>query len=165
MRPATPRDIPELVALINQAYRVEDPLIIGDRTDAADLANLMGQGVFLVDSAGGHLEFGWLRASVFVRISGERGYFGMLAVDPTVQGNGVGASMIRAAEEYCRRAGCRLMELTIIETRTELLGFYGRFGYAPTTKIPFPVPRKMRAHFELQKMEKVLKDSDDSTSR
>lgn len=68
----------------------------------------------------------------------ERGYFGLLAVDPARQRSGAGARLIAAAEEYCRSAGRHFMDLTLVNLRTELPPYYRRFGYVENGTLPFP---------------------------
>ncbi len=76
---------------------------------------------------------------VYVVIHGETGYFGMLSIDPARQGHGLGRQLIAAAEAHCRNAGCRQMELEVVNLRTELPPFYRRFGYAESVTRPFPI--------------------------
>jgi len=46
--------------------------------------------------------------------------------------------MVAAAEDYCRAADCRFMDLTIVNLRTELPAFYHRLGYTESGTLPFP---------------------------
>jgi len=73
---------------------------------------------------------GQLVASVYVEVRGSRGYFGMLAVHPQQQKNGLGSKMVGAAEEYCRARGCGAMDLVVLSLRTELPPLYRKLGYA-----------------------------------
>lgn len=131
-RRATVEDAGTLAALINLAYRVEDFFKIGDRTDADDLQKRMEDGAFLVleDAAG-------IAGAVYVALHGTTGYFGMLSIDPARQGQGLGSRLIAEAEGYCRDAGCSVMELEVVNLRTELPPFYKRFGYAEHGTRPF----------------------------
>jgi GNAT superfamily N-acetyltransferase len=58
-----------------------------------------------------------------------------------VQAGGIGRRMIAAAEaEAVARFGARIMEMTVIEARPDLIAWYGRRGYAPSgEKRPLPV--------------------------
>lgn len=132
-RVAGPDDAPALAALINLAYRVEDFFKIGDRTDAPEVREKMTHGAFVVlEDADGTLA-----GSVYVTANESVGYFGMLSIDPSRQGQGLGTRLILEAEERCRRAGCRTMELEVVNLRTELPPFYRRFGYTETGTRPF----------------------------
>jgi hypothetical protein len=84
-RYATTDDIPEIVRIINAAFRVEDFFIDGDRTSEADISARMPSrtfAFFVIDSP----EPGVLAATVMMDIHGGRGHFGMLSVDPPFQG-------------------------------------------------------------------------------
>jgi GNAT superfamily N-acetyltransferase len=131
-RLAVPGDAPAVAALISLAYRVEDFFKTGDRTDEADVRARMAKSAFLLlEDAGG------LAGCVYVDVRGETGYFGMLSVDPARQGHGLGARLIAAAEDHCRHAGCREMEIEVVHLRTELPPFYRRFGYLESGTRPF----------------------------
>ena len=131
-RLAVPGDAEALAALISLAYRVEDFFKTCDRTDAAEVRDKMTHGAFIVleDNEG-------MAGCVYVSVNGGLGYFGMLAVDPSRQGQGLGARLIGDAEDHCRRAGCREIEIEVVNLRTELPPFYRRFGYAEAGTRPF----------------------------
>ena len=143
-RLAVPADADVLAALISLAYRVEDFFKIGDRTDPDDVRKRMQNGAFLVLE-----ENGTIVGSVYVEVHGDTGYFGMLSIDPTRQGQGLGSTLIAAAEDHCRRAGCQTMELEVVNLRTELPPFYHRFGYAEAGTRPFTEHErtKLPCHF------------------
>ncbi len=133
LRFATEADIDRLVALINAAYQVEKFFKIGERTDAAEVAQHLASGHFLLLE-----DEGSLAGSVYVEVRGTRGYFGMLSVDPDRQRSGIGRRLIAAAEEFCRERGCRFMDLSVVDLRTELPPLYAKFGYQVTGSEPFP---------------------------
>ena len=60
------------------------------------------------------------------------------SVDPSRQGQGLGTTLLRAAEEFCRGAGCRTMEILVVNLRTELPPYYRRHGYIEIGVRPFP---------------------------
>jgi GNAT superfamily N-acetyltransferase len=72
----------------------------------------------------------------------------MLAIDPARQRQGLGARLIAAAEDHCRRAGCRDMEIEVVNLRSELPPYYRRLGIECGTR-PFPDPQRTRVscHF------------------
>jgi ribosomal protein S18 acetylase RimI-like enzyme len=146
IRPALPADAEFLVRLINAAFRVEQPFIEGDRIDAEGVRSYMAKGKFLVaeDSAG-------LAACVYVELRGDRGYLGLLGVDPPCQGTGLGRKMIDAAESYFREAGSIAVDLRVISARTPLPAFYRHLGYLETGTAPFApdVPVKVPCHYIL----------------
>ncbi len=151
LRPASSADLLSLASLINRAYEVEKFFVDGDRVSPEDLALLMMRGVMLVGEDAG----GAMAACVYVEVRGDRAYFGLLAVDPARQGGGWGRRMIEAAEAHARAAGCRAMDLSVVNLRTELPPLYRRFGYEETGTAAFNDPRAARpCHFIL--MSKAL---------
>jgi GNAT superfamily N-acetyltransferase len=132
VRLALPEDVPELVRLINASFVVEQPFIEGDRIDTEGVRGYMEKGKFLLaeDSSG-------LAGCVYVELRGERGYLGLLGVDPPRQGTGLGRFLMDAAENYFRAAGCRAVDLRIISPRAPLPAFYRHLGYAQTGTAPF----------------------------
>jgi len=154
IRIAVPEDVPPLVHLINTAFGVEQPFIEGDRIDAEGVRGYMEKGKFLLaeDSIS-------LVACVYVELREDRGYVGLLGVDPSRQGTGLGRRLMGAAENYFREAGCVAIDLRIISPRTPLLGFYRHLGYLQTGTAPFApdVPIKVPCHYVL--MSKQLRDS------
>ena len=145
LRFATELDIPALIPLVNAAYQVEKFFKVGERTDEAELRELLKKGRFLLLEEGTKLI-----GCVYVEQRGDRGYFGMLAVSPDRQKQGIGTRLIAAAEEFFREQGCRAVELTVVDKRTELPPLYERFGYRVTGTAPFPadiMPVKMPCSF------------------
>lgn len=67
-------------------------------------------------------------------------YFGMFAVDPTLQGGGYGRQVLAEAERIARDDfGANAMEMTVIRQREALIAWYERRGYAQTgERRPFP---------------------------
>lgn len=136
LRSATPADSEAIARLVNDAFRPERSFIDADRTNPSKIRHLFHKGKFLLlgDSGDSASPAG----CVYVEIRGDRGYFGLLAVDPAQQRSGIGGRLIAAAEEECRGAGCRYMDLTLVNLRTELPDYYRRFGYCENGTLPFP---------------------------
>jgi N-acetylglutamate synthase-like GNAT family acetyltransferase len=151
MRVAAPEDAEAIKHLVNVAFRTERFFIDEDRVDLDRVCALMAQGEFLIAE-----EAGKLAACVYVETRGERGYFGLLAVDPAKQKSGLGSRLITAAEERCRAAGCRLMDLTIVNLRKELPAFYGARGYVESGTEPFPAAARAKMPCHLVRMTKPL---------
>jgi len=139
VRRATARDHETLLRIINEAYLVERFFVDGDRIAPDVLTRLMGKGTFLIGDDDGRA-----RACVYVELRGERGYFGLLAVDPGSQRGGWGRRMIAAAEAHCRDAGCVALDINVVNLRTELPPFYKTLGYIETGSAPFTDPRATR---------------------
>lgn len=60
----------------------------------------------------------------------EHAYIGELAVIAEVEGQGVGAALLSAAETWARERGLRLVALDTSAANTRAREFYGRHGYA-----------------------------------
>ena len=158
-RPATADDAPAIVRVVNRAYRVEDFFVTGDRTTGDDVRARMATpgGCFLVvddDAAGA--DPGALAAAVYVKLRGTRGYLGMLAVDPERQRRGLGRALVAAAEARCRAAGCRFLDIDVVNVRRELPAFYASLGFAPYDLAPFPEPARLRREAWVVLMTKPL---------
>lgn len=145
IRAATARDMPAMISLVNRAFAVET-FIDGTRTDEERMAEMMRKGEFLLAERGS----GRVLACVYTELRGERGYFGMLAVDPSEQGTGLGRRMVEAAEDYCRRRGCKAMDITVLNLRPELPPFYRKLGYTETGTEEFHPFRPLRPGIECQ---------------
>lgn len=144
IRPALLREAEALAILINAAFRVELPFIDGDRINPDGVRAYMEKGKFLLaeDSAG-------LAGCVYVELQGERGYLGLLGVEPRRQGTGLGRRLMAAAEDFFRHKGCVAVDLRIVSARTPLPSFYRHLGYEETGTAPFPhdVPSKVPCHY------------------
>jgi len=151
IRHARSTDVEALAALINIAFRVELPFIEDDRINPRGVRAYMGKGKFLIaeDSAG-------LVGCVYAELRSDRGYLGLLGVEPRRQGTGLGRRLMDAAEEFFRDAHCVAIDLRIVSARTPLPGFYRHLGYVETGTAPLPpdAPVKVPCHFIL--MSKLL---------
>ena len=144
IRRAVESDAGTLTHLINAAFAVEQFFIDSDRISLAQVGEYFQTGAFLVAENDGEMA-----ACIYVELRGERGYFGLLSVDPIRQRSGLGRRLIAAAEEFCRNAGCRFMDMRIVNLREELPAYYTKLGYAETGISPFPpeVETKLPCHF------------------
>lgn len=138
-------DAEAITRVINAAFKqAESFLIDRDRIDESSVRSLLEKGNFLVAD-----DQGLLVGCVYVEVRGERAYLGLLAVDPQRQKAGLGSKLMDAAEEFCTKAGCRFMDLRIVNVRRELPDYYHRRGYVETGIIPFPpeLNPKVPCHF------------------
>jgi GNAT superfamily N-acetyltransferase len=155
MRLAENQDAESITDLINAAFKVAEGFLIDrDRITLESVQSLLQTGKFLLAEADGNS--GGLPGCVYVELRGERAYLGLLSVDPSLQKSGLGSALMNAAEEYCARAGCRFMDLQLINLREELPGFYRRRGYVESGVAPLTagITPKLPCHFV--KMSKPL---------
>ncbi len=143
-RIAEPADLEAITALINLAFQVERFFVDRDRIDTEAVRDLAAKGQFILFADGEGLA-----GCVYVEIKGERGYVGLLSVDPGRQRAGLGSALMQAAEEHCRKSGCRFADLRIVNIRRELPEFYRRLGYLETGSAPFTagIVTKIPCHF------------------
>jgi N-acetylglutamate synthase-like GNAT family acetyltransferase len=164
IRSATADDVDVVVALVESAYRgdssragwtTEADLLAGRRTGPDEVAELVP-----------HLLLAEQDSDVVgcctMVPKDNRGYFGMFAVRPGLQGGGVGAALLAAAEDRARALGLPAVEMTVLRQRSELIAFYLRRGYADTgEERPFPYGderfgRPNRSDLSFVVLEKVL---------
>jgi ribosomal protein S18 acetylase RimI-like enzyme len=147
---ATLRDIPQLVELINSAYRgdhskkgwtTEADLLGGVRTDADGLEKMMGkQDAVIIKFCD---EENVLQGCVYLEKKESRMYLGMLTVSPLEQAKGIGKKLLFAAEKYAGDQKCFTIEMTVISVRDELITWYEKHGYYRTGETkPFPSDEK-----------------------
>jgi predicted N-acetyltransferase YhbS len=145
IRLAADHDAKEIMSVINAAFRQAESFFIdGDRINTESMQSLMEKGKFLVADDGGSVA-----GCVYVELRGEHAYLGLLSVDPERQKVGLGSTLMNAAEEFCKNAGSRFMDLRIVNLRRELPEFYRHRGYAETGTAPFTpgINSKLPCHF------------------
>ena len=128
IRTAGENDVPAIVALVNAAFAVERSFVDRDRTQADEITAMMRKGTFLVvdDDREG------LLAGMYLERRGARAYLGMLSIQPSQQGRGLGRGMMAAAEAHVRAWGCSAIDIRILNLRTELPPFYLALGFVQT---------------------------------
>lgn len=138
-------DVPDIVELVNAAYRPasneqgwthEAALVRGDRTSPKQVEDL-----FTTDSWALVLTVrDWIAACVHVKRGGQVCLIGMLATHPRLQGQGLGHQMLACAERFAL-SSCLAMriEIAVLSGRPELLAFYKRRNYVLTGRAdPYP---------------------------
>jgi ribosomal protein S18 acetylase RimI-like enzyme len=141
-RTADLTDAEALVPLINRAFEIELQFFDTERIDLAETLEHLKKGTFLLAE-----ENGTLAGCNYVERRGHAGYFGLLSVDPAYQGRGLGRKLVDQAEDFCRAAGCSLMQIRVLNHRTELPPFYEKLGYSvarleeveqkPSARLPY----------------------------
>lgn len=145
LRLAESQDAEAITAVINSAFKKAEAFFIDrDRIDEESVRSLMEKGKFLITE-----DHGTVRGCVYVELRGDRAYLGLLSVDPKWQQAGLGSRLMKGAEDHCAQAGCRFMDLRIVNLRTENHAFYLRRGYGETGTEPFPseLTPKLPCHF------------------
>ena len=142
----TLQDIPQLVTLINSAYRGEESkkgwtteanLLEGERVNGEGLEKTINQpNAVILKCVNDAAE---IIGSVYLKKNDNKMYLGMLTVSPTLQAGGIGKKILQASEEYAAEQKCNAVEMTVISVRHELIAWYQRHGYHDTGKrTPFP---------------------------
>ncbi|MFH9863373.1 GNAT family N-acetyltransferase [Streptomyces sp. NPDC017202] len=163
-RDAADVDVDALVALVESAYRgdasragwtTEADILQGQRTDPEGVREIIKSPdarVLTVERDGR------IVACCQLEHRGEYAYFGMFAVSPTVQGGGLGRTVLEEAERRARAEwGVTEMHMTVISVRDDLIAWYERRGYRRTGRMtPFPygderfgIPQRDDLQFEL----------------
>jgi predicted N-acetyltransferase YhbS len=143
-RLATDADRARLIPLINSAFSIET-FLEGDRTDEESLAAMMRKGAILAAEDGE----GRLVGCVYMEVRGsERGYMGMLTVDPARQRSGLGTRIMEAAEEHLRGQGCKAVDILVLNLRPELPPIYRRHGYVESGTQKDGLHRTLKPGFE-----------------
>ncbi|UYG17242.1 GNAT family N-acetyltransferase [Brachybacterium huguangmaarense] len=161
IREATPADAASMVEVIEAAYRgdggwtTESHLVAGARTSVADVEQYIAdtEHVVLVAeapassddhaaaSAGTPARAARIIGCCYVRLpqGDDLAEFGLFAVDPRIQGGGIGSRLLEAAETRVRAAGAEQLMIQVLQTRPELRAWYERRRFVPTgTVLPFP---------------------------
>jgi len=59
----------------------------------------------------------------------DEGEISNIAVHPLYTGKGVGYALMRAAQEYCRRAGVKTLHLEVRPSNTRAIALYRKCGF------------------------------------
>jgi len=158
--PASIKDIPLLVALINSAYRgeaskkgwtTEADLLKGElRTDIPTLKEVLNRQQTVIPKY--TTAEGSITGSVFLEKQ-ERGlYLGMLSVSPLQQASGIGKQLMKSAEQHAKQNNCSCIFMNVISVRPELIAWYERLGYQKTGEMK-PLPADTRFGTPTQPLE------------
>ncbi|UIJ43965.1 GNAT family N-acetyltransferase [Sphingomonas cannabina] len=150
IRLATRGDLPGLHPVIERAYRGdsaregwthEADLLEDPRTSLDVLEGIIAspeQRLLVAERGDGTL----LGCVSVTGLGGGLAYLGQLCVEPRLQAGGIGKLLLTAAEDCARSEfGADRIEMTVIDTRAELIAYYERRGYALTgERRDFPIP-------------------------
>jgi len=141
LKEITRADFPEVVRLVNSAYRgdssregwtTEAEYLDGQRTDEKSLAaELNGEHktVLCVCNKVTSEIIGTVFLEQFSDEKGPNCYLGMLTVKPNLQNSGLGKWMMAEVEKRLKSRGIHRITLGVLNPRHELMAWYERRGY------------------------------------
>lgn len=170
VRVAGVRDVEEIVALVESAYRgessragwtTEADLLDGQRTDSTSVQILIGRpGSEILLATRGDRLIGCCHLAI-----GDEGtvHFGLFAVQPEMQAGGVGRWLIGEAERRAKELHrASRLRISVLWQRLELIAWYERLGFQATgERVAFPYGderfgRPKRADLEFVVLQKSL---------
>jgi ribosomal protein S18 acetylase RimI-like enzyme len=152
LRLATFEDADRLVPFINRAFAADNYFKRTERTNSSQIKEYLRKGFFLLleDAEG---VFGLVYTELR---ENSRGYIGMIATDPDRQRGGIGTHLLQIGEEFCRKRGYHVIEISVVNLRPDLVAWYQRKKYQIVGEAPYVRPEVLilACHFIL--MEKSL---------
>jgi len=148
IRLASKADIQQLTMLINTAYRTpggwttEAGMILGDRIQEQQLYELLNSAhfqLFVLEIE--NKLFGCIGVSLGQQVA----EIGSFAVAPAEQNSGYGKQLLDFAESHIFEIFKKnVIQISVLNVRTELLAYYQRRGYQLTEKIEaYPLGQKV----------------------
>ncbi len=155
----TPEDMPALQALLErsadyfylvegQPPRPDDAIILAqDRPDGWNLDDKfligindqVGQLIAVIEGM-----YGYPRQGIF--------WIGLLLVNPSRRGQGLGASIMAGFEQWARSQGAKQIRLGVVEENAKAMRFWQRLGFKPYSKSgPVPMAQKNHVIYRLKK--------------
>ena len=137
---ATEADYPEIIKLVNAAYRgvddkvrswnLETGILEGTRTDESLLqeeASAPGAKLLIHRDPEDNSILGTV-----LLVPAEHGawYLGMLTVRPAMQDRHLGRALLSAAEDFAKSHGANSIRMGVLNVRDSLIAWYERRGYA-----------------------------------
>lgn len=160
-------DVPQLAVLIERAYRGpeaakgwtnESEILTGPRSSPAEIESLIRdpESRILVAFDGDRPV-----GSALLQKHDDGAYFGMFAIDPDMQGGGLGKLMMARCEAAVQELwSAAYLKLTVISLRHKLIEWYERRGFVQTgEQEPFPFDTAsgaLRTDFHLTVLKKQL---------
>lgn len=141
LRHAKPSDAEEVIALVNAAYRYENEgpnaFKLPDEKrlnherfkETLENTNLILASAPSDDKILGTIAYQEKTAFSKTGDKERVGYFGLLAVDPNAQGQGIGEHLVKVAEGLAQKNGIRKLQLQVVDHSAHLIDWYKRLGY------------------------------------
>jgi GNAT superfamily N-acetyltransferase len=126
--------LPRLTEFTLPPWRTVSEIIAGEeRSLSSALAQLPPDEELLVaeDPAGAPLGFVYIETETDYFRGKPYTHIGILAVDRSGEGTGVGRALIEAAEEHARRRGDPFITLNVFDGNGHARAVYERLGYVP----------------------------------
>lgn len=149
IRIATARDLPDIINLVNQTYRPQDPdaswtnearIVSGERLNMNQARQLIQDHRFTL--LAGFIQQ-QLTACVLIEKQENTAKIGLLTVAIQMQQRGLGKQMLAAAESYAANTlHSDSISMNVLLIRSELINFYCRQGYSRTGLI-YPYPQNL----------------------
>lgn len=142
-RVAAKEDAQVIADLVNSAYRgessrvgwtTEADFLAGQRTDKQAVEAIIASPTqwFLLGERDDLL----LGSVCLEKVDPQCCHFGMFAVRPELQAQGIGKRFVLEAERHAReKLGCSTMRMLVITLRSELIAWYERRGYRRTGEL------------------------------
>jgi GNAT superfamily N-acetyltransferase len=143
IRPATANDrafvvasVPRLVAFEPPSFRPRDEIITAEtRTIEAFFASPPAGSALMIAESDDCSPMGFVyleRLRDYFTLE-DHGHISMIVVTEAAEGRGVGAALMRAAEDWARREGYRRLTLTVFDANSRARTLYEHLGYLPET--------------------------------
>lgn len=149
--------------LLNSAYRgtggwtTESNIISGNRTNLHEIKaaiKLPNSYFFVV------YQSNRLASCIHITKKDDHAQFGFFAVQPSLQGNGLGTYVLKQAEIFAKTClHSKKLLMIVVSQRTELIAFYERRGYQRTGQIedlPVSIGIPKQAHLTIDYLEKSI---------
>jgi GNAT superfamily N-acetyltransferase len=149
IRPATPADVPALVALMAAFYAEADyPLPAGPATRAFEtlLADARLGGVWLAEAGGAAVGHVVLTVCFSMEYGGLGGFIDDLYVRPAARGQGVGAALLAAARGGALARGVRALHVEVGPDNDTARRLYARAGYVESGHLFLSLPLASPVH-------------------
>lgn len=159
IRPATPADVPEITAIINQVISETTITVTSQIKTEAEIRTLLedrraqGHEVFVADAHGimGYATYAQFRPSPgYVRTMEHS-----VALSAAGQGRGFGRALMQAVESHAGLAGAHVMVAAITANNTASIEFHRHLGYVHAGLMP-QVGYKFGQYHDLVLMQKFL---------
>ena len=130
IRDAKPSDAARLVELIKELGHEIDEKSVRKNLKALKRANQLPLAATLGKQVVGLCG---IHKMVTVHRPAPVGRISVMVVAKEAQGRGIGRMLVEAAEQWCRKAGCQIVEVTSNDRRARAHAFYWHMGYKRTS--------------------------------